>query len=330
MSKPLSCISIVLGLLAGLGSPAHAVSYLKFHIPQSETFARHINNANVVVGYFSESGVDQAFIRAADGAMTTFNVDGQNTGALDINTSGSIVGFFGDGSTVAHGFVRSPDGSVVSFDVPGATATVPTNMNESGVITGDYSTPDIRFGAFIRNSDGSIVTFDAGPHDGTIPFGIAADSTVAGIYYDGTHHGFVRKPDGSIEIFDPPGSTDTSVAGINEKGEIVGGFFNKQSKAFIRKTDGSFTFFNVGKGMTEPTAINNNSVVTGLYVDRRNVWHGFLRYPNGQSEIFDTGFGHVSAVAPSSINDQENVAGYLYITPKNNTARYRGFIRFAQ
>src|SRR6266853_468515 len=58
--------------------------------------------------------------------ITTFDAPGAGTGpfqgtyALNIDPSGTIIGFSRDANDVRHGFVRSQDGSFTIFDAPGA------------------------------------------------------------------------------------------------------------------------------------------------------------------------------------------------------------------
>jgi hypothetical protein len=58
--------------------------------------------------------------------ITTFDAPGAGTGpgqgtyALDIQPSGTTIGFIRDANEVRHGFVRSHDGRFTVFDAPGA------------------------------------------------------------------------------------------------------------------------------------------------------------------------------------------------------------------
>ena len=58
--------------------------------------------------------------------ITTFDAPGAGTGpiqgtyALDIDPSGTIIGFSRDANDVRHGFIRSRHGSFTIFDAPGA------------------------------------------------------------------------------------------------------------------------------------------------------------------------------------------------------------------
>ena len=67
------------------------------------------------------------FLRARDGAITTFDVpDAVNgTYAGGINSAGTIAGNYFDASFFDHGFLRASDGTITEFDVPGAVAFTP-------------------------------------------------------------------------------------------------------------------------------------------------------------------------------------------------------------
>jgi hypothetical protein len=93
--------------------------------------------------------VNHGFLRASDGAFTTFDAPGaQGTkagtgfgGDPVINPAEAITGtyFTGNFPAVAvHGFLRAPHGTFTTFDAPGARSTVPFGINPAGVITGNY------------------------------------------------------------------------------------------------------------------------------------------------------------------------------------------------
>ena len=90
------------------------------------------------------SGVDHGFVRAPNGAITTFDVPGAGTGAFQgtlpqsISSAGTIVGYYFDASNVSHGFVRASDGAITTFDPPGSQGTFPASFNPPGAIVGYY------------------------------------------------------------------------------------------------------------------------------------------------------------------------------------------------
>ncbi len=109
-----------------------------------------LNPAGTITGpYADASFVIHGFVRAPDGAITTFDAPGAGTGAFQgtfpegINRAGRIAGEYVDASNVSHGFLRAPDGTFTTFDVSGAgtgsgQGTIPNSNNAADAITGYY------------------------------------------------------------------------------------------------------------------------------------------------------------------------------------------------
>jgi len=102
------------------------------------------------------------FLRAADGALTTFSAADYPPCCIwsfpsGISPAGTLAGVFNDGNSINHGFVRDVDGTLTTFDVPGA---------------------------------------GTGLLQGTVPLGIAASDETMGFYTDtnNVNHGFLRIP----------------------------------------------------------------------------------------------------------------------------------------
>jgi hypothetical protein len=67
-----------------------------------------INSAGAVAGYFVTTA-EHGFLRAPDGAITTFDPPGSfGTFAFEINPAGVITGSYLDASGAIHGFLRIP------------------------------------------------------------------------------------------------------------------------------------------------------------------------------------------------------------------------------
>jgi hypothetical protein len=172
-----------------------------------------LNDAFVITGsYLDASNVYHGFVRAADGTITTYNVTGAGTGALQgtgnagLNDLGVTMGPYTDPSGVNHGYVRAPFGAINTFDVPGAgtasgQGTTPQGINLEGAITGQYIDSSGVNHGFLRDPFGHLTTFDA-PGAGTM----AGQGTIAEtnndvgaiVGYDidvnGANHGFLRNP----------------------------------------------------------------------------------------------------------------------------------------
>jgi hypothetical protein len=150
-------------------------------------FTSGLNQAGAVSGeYIDANIVFHGFVRAPDGAITTFDAPGADTTPFagngtfpgSINPGGAIAGFFFDANVVGHGFLRAHNGTYQTFDAPGAgttpftgQGTFSTNLNPASEITGGVIDAGNVAHGFVRAPDGLITTFDA-PGAGTtsIPF----------------------------------------------------------------------------------------------------------------------------------------------------------------
>ena len=118
-----------------------------------------VNASGEIVGlYTNGDAVIHSYLRAANGAITTFDAPNagtgakQGTGGLAINASGTIVGGYADTNSVIHGFVYAP----------ALTATATTLQSQSS--TSIYGGP-ITLTATVAPAppDGEIVYFKSGP-----------------------------------------------------------------------------------------------------------------------------------------------------------------------
>jgi hypothetical protein len=93
------------------------------------------------------------------------------------------------------------------------------------------------------------------------------------------------------------GFCGTQAFAMNDEGTIVGDYLdpNIVPHGFIRTPDGKFITFDapnagIGAGLdqgTVPQTINDFGVIAGQYEDDRNVYHGFIRYPDDRYEVVD-------------------------------------------
>jgi hypothetical protein len=165
-----------------------------------------LSSEGAVVGWFLDANnVNHGYLRAPDGAITTFDAPGAGTGAnqgtLAYGVSPAIPGVYYDGNNVLHGFVRSEAGDFTTIDVPGAIGTNVQNINLRGAIDGDYYDTNGASHGFLRGPYGTIVEFDApgagtGNNQGTYVGANNAQGDVPGYYTDenNVYHGFLWKP----------------------------------------------------------------------------------------------------------------------------------------
>jgi hypothetical protein len=279
------------------------------------------------------------------------------TSAFSINDLGVITGYYSDASGLAHGFLRSADGKFTSFDAPGVGGygTFPLAINLEGAVVGYYTDSNYTFHSFLRKPDGKFVTFDGpGQCEGNGSQGCygSEDSNInffglsAGNYMDNSpnmvQHGLIRHPDGTLSTFDVPGAgTNTNqgtgcpgcALGLNQRGVIAGIYSdaNTVNHGYVRSPDGKFTTYDApGAGTASfqgtgcysdcPVSINDWGAIAGVYIDANNVYHGYLRSPEGKIVTIDPK-GSVFT-APVGINDAGVIAGEY--ADANNV--FHGFI----
>jgi hypothetical protein len=159
---------------------------------------------------------------------------------------------------------------------------------------------------------------------------------------------------GVLIEFDAPGAATTvapqcgSGCGTqplanNDSGTVIGYYTDDLvvPHGFIRTRDGHFTSFDapgagLGAGLdqgTVPISINDRGVIAGQYEDSNNVFHGFIRYPDGSFVSFEAP-GAATAVTSQcapigcgtlaySINEDGETAG-IYV---DSAGAQHGFVR---
>jgi len=123
---------------------------------------------------------------------------------------------------------------------------------------------------------------------------------------------------------------------INKEGEIVGLYLTDPGVyyGFLRYADGKYVSFSApGADTAEgdfngtyPQSINSSGAVTGIFQGSDEVFHGFVREPNGSFVIInlkEAGTAAYQGTFPTSINDRGQVAG-VYFDSSNGE---HGFLR---
>jgi hypothetical protein len=218
------------------------------------TDVRGINDKGTVVGIYSTTNSippAQAYVRAIDGALTTFTIPGTNyVYPFGINDLGEVTGvYYFDGDTQVGGFVRSPGGTITTFTY--AAGIVPLAINRAGTIIGWY---DPRVGApqgFGRRPDGTIVPFNM-PAMGTLStqfMGLNERGFITGSYMtiatgppglgpEEQMYGFIQSPQGVVSGFEVPGANSTTSVAINNFNAITGSSDSEKNPgAFLRIPD---------------------------------------------------------------------------------------------
>jgi hypothetical protein len=240
----------------------------------------------------------------------------------------------------------------ITFDAPGAgtglspcdcgpEGTYPSGINGDGSIVGFYMDSSVVYHGFLRATDGKITTFDA-PGAGTIPYpsqveqgteawGMNPEGAITGYYRDTNNvaHGYMRARDGRFTIFDDPNAgtsawVGTQVFSINPVGAIAGTYLDAHGvcHGYLRSAHGGFTTFDVpGAGTggypqgTWPAVFSGMTpagTIAGYDQDANNVYHGFLRAPDGAITEFDdpdAGIGAGQGTQGVSINPEGAITG---------------------
>jgi hypothetical protein len=311
--------------------------------------------------FVNANNVYHGFLRSPDGKFTTFDSTGADTTPGDgngtfpnaINDAGAITGVYYDVNGVGHGFLRSPEGAFATFDAPGSVGyTNPVAINLESAIAGYYGDQNGQARAFLRRTDGSIATW-SGPDactsappggfcGGSAAFSINVFGTVAGGFEKPNlvGHVLIRTPAGTLQtLTDPSAGTGSGQGtgcpgcsrGLNVFGAIASYYIdgNNVVHGFLRSPTGRFTTFDppgegpqgVGCAADCPIGLNDLGAITGIYLDANNVYHGFVRSPEGAFTTFeapgaDTTPNDFNGTFPYSINDWGVVTGY-YIDANN-------------
>jgi len=201
------------------------------------------------------------------------------TQLLGINNAGTIAGYHGAGTTPQNpnkGFTLTLPNNFINENFPNSVQTQVVAINNQG--------------------------------------------NTGGFYVDtaGTTHGFLNT-NGVFSVIDAPNTAFNQVLGLNDRGVAAGysstdpgGAINQ--KAFIQN-HGTFTYltglFAKGTGNSQATAINNQNMVAGFYVDAQNVTHGFevnLGNPR-KAKLITIDFPGATSTQVLGINNRGQLSG---------------------
>ena len=176
-----------------------------------------MQNGTFVGSYIDASFASHGYLLSADGNLTTFDAPNAlpsfSGGPSSVNNSGTIAGFFNDGSKNGdlRVFLRDPKGVFSTFDTP-QLETFPGSaaINSSGAVAGNVQNTvcgpvscTTTLASFERTGNGTVKQVNdpqavAGTQaaQGTAVVGINPAGEMIGFYSDtnGIQHGFVAKP----------------------------------------------------------------------------------------------------------------------------------------
>jgi hypothetical protein len=203
--------------------------YTEINVPGSTfTQATGINAAGEIVGDYNGGAFSYT-----GGVFTLFNDPNGTSGAFGINSTGKIVGFFTNSSSVTEGFLDNGGTFTTIFDVnsSGTNGTAADGINDAGTIVGTYDVINTGNG-FVYNGSTYTTTNVPGATGGTYLHGINNSGQMAGYYSTGgANQGFLDIG-GAITTIDVPGATSTGVLGLNNEGQLVGFYINGSGQQF--------------------------------------------------------------------------------------------------
>ena len=190
---------------------------------------------------------------------------------------------------------------------------------------------------------GSFTTFDVpGAVNGTTPLYVNDSGAIVGYALDANllFHAFLRHPNGRFSVFVGPGSCTSGIPGgcygneasfVNPLGSSIGNFEDDSGNfvghGLIRDATGNLSTFDApgaGNGFYQGTGcpgcnlgVNFWGSIAGSLTDSNNVWHGFLRSPEGTFTTFEaTGSGTGAyqgtgcySDCPMGLNDFGSITG---------------------
>jgi probable HAF family extracellular repeat protein len=259
-------------------------SYDEFEVRERDAtiYPSGINDSGEVTGEYVRKDGESAFVRSADGRLTTFDVRGARaTEASKINDAGQVVGRYSedsalvDDSSRVRGFVRDRAGEITRIDHPDAKHTLPTGINDGGEVVGYYVDARDEIHGFLWRDD-RFTNLDLVGATSPTPMDINDNGEVVGMYVDadGAARAFLLAGEGYTTLSAPGGRT-TMPAGINDQGQIVGYTADDRMLAgaagFVRApspADGAAAEYTPvavpGAPRTVPLGINDKGEVVGL------------------------------------------------------------------
>ncbi len=250
--------------------------------------------------------------------FTTIDVPGAGyTGIFGINSTGDMVGNYGqDTNGDSHGFMYS-GGTFTYFDYPGQNVTVPTGINDSNLIVGYAGTSSVL--SFFYDGT-SFTSFQDGSNSATYGNGLNNAGDVVGaagtpgatrgfemrsgsyknllvpgnyVYVRGSginnlgaivgwtdFDGFVCHSVSKCKVIDYPGASQTAALGVNDAGVIAGWYGSSSCVCAFASKNGKFISFGFpGAAFTGAAGINNYGQIVGQYTFDYQVWHGFVTNP---------------------------------------------------
>jgi hypothetical protein len=280
------------GKTASLLAPTWVYDFSTYVVPGAlTTVVEAINNKNDIAGVFTDpsSGWGNGFV-LANGTLTTFAAaDANTTIPLDMNDSGTLVGFFQRSGQI-HGFLYS--GGILSPAPYGETQFTlenrPTSINNHGNIVGWYS-----WGfPFLPNPIFYFTYFDAQTFTGP-PIGTSGDLVLEAVN-DASHVAasyqasqfLISESDARPITHD--GALSLLVDDVNNLDAAVGSVTDAtfEHHGFVWTNGKSVTVDYPGGINTNVLGINDAGIIVGSYLDpAASATRGFIATPRSPVDV---------------------------------------------
>ena len=240
------------------------------------------------------------------------------TQLLGINNSGTIAGYFGDGSAVPNnGFTLTLPNSYTPENFPGAAQTQVIGINNTGWNDGFYVDSVGTTHGFTYNA-GSFSTVDAPGTAFNQLLGINNGLTAVGYSsLDPTGMTLQRSYMVSgttftyLDGFLPAGVGNNQAVGLNNAGWVVGFYTDSTGglHGYLFNGSTATTLDFLGGMGTQAFGINNKGEIVGDYTDSGGVMHGFT-YIGGVFQTVDDPAGVAGSTVINGVNDLGQLVGF--------------------
>ncbi len=276
-------------------------------------------------------------LRAGTYSFQTLNNNGDPAfnQLLGINNSGTIAGYFGDGSNQPNkGYTLAPpytQGSYTNENFPNSAQTQVIGINNSNLTVGFWADNSGNNFGFVKNGTAYTNVVDPLTQNNATTglqmnqlLGVNDKGFAAGFYSDanGANHAYVYNITGGNFISIPGLSnwaSDTAT-GVNNSGLISGSYTDASGATHgFLDNKGAYTSYNDPNGTdTMFFGLNNNGQAVGSYVDANGVTNGFVfNFVNNTWQTVDdpkqsstTVFGNVNGTTINGINDLGQLVGF--------------------
>ena len=281
-----------------------------------ELFRVHgINDTGLVVFRAKAAGdILRSYVSTIHEAHELRVPDSISTEGWNINTDGSVVGFYDSADGHRHGFIAKPAAPVEpeptgfeytyeSIDVPGVDFLALTASSDFEDYAGYTRSADGEKTVGFTLIDGVFTMYDFPGSKNTFFYALGNDGQAAGHYQDsnGLYHGVVLE-NGTLRQYDFPGAVQTEIYGISDAtGALTGNFID--ASGVRRGFSGDEIIEAPDATATYADFVDDLGNVVGSYVDNEGAYHGYVLIPDGR---------FITAAIPPNLD-------YAFVHGINNT-----------